>query len=277
MTVPTALSKITPEEFAAISEVLREQTGIRLVPGKEALVMGRLTKRLRQLGIDSYGDYVRQLRLRDNGDELREAVDLLTTNETSFFRERRHFDFICETVLPQHVAQRPFRLWSAASSTGEEAYTAAMVLAEGLRSGGWEVIGTDISSRVVASAQRGLYPIEAARRIPRAFLLKYGRKGKCEYEGLMTFTGELRQRVRFEHANLMGDLRRLGKFDVIMLRNVMIYFDGETRRQLIDRLQTMLCPGGYLMIGHSETIAGSTSRLRLVQPSIYQLHGDQGV
>ncbi|GAA1563971.1 chemotaxis protein CheR [Dactylosporangium maewongense] len=272
-------TEISAAEFQAVSEFLHQCTGIRLAPGKETLVMGRLDKRLRKLGLSSYTEYLRLIRSPQHATETRQAIDLLTTNETFFFREPRHFDFLGEVVAPAYRAQRvhrPFRLWSAASSSGEEAYSAAMVLAEALPDRPWEIVGTDISSRVVAGAAAGIYPISAAERIPKVMLRRYCRKGRAEYEGLMAVDRELRARTTFLGANLLEDLTRLGRFDVIMLRNVMIYFEPETKARVIGRLQEMLHPGGYLIVSLSETLNGIPSRLRAVQPSIYRLGDDRG-
>lgn len=269
----SAARAITRDEFQGVSSFLYENTGIRLVPGKEALVMGRLDKRLRQLETRTYGEYLDMLREPGNEDEARRAIDLLTTNETYFFRERRHFDFISEVVVPEFRENRPLRVWSAASSTGEEAYTVAMVLAESMPDGQWQVMGTDVSSRVVESAQRGIYPIAAAERIPRPLLRRYCLKGRDEYAGMMAVSPGLRSSVTFMHANLMSDLRELGNFDVILLRNVMIYFEQSTRVGLVSRLREMLNPGGYLMVGLSETLNGMSHRLRSAEPSIYRLSG----
>jgi chemotaxis protein methyltransferase CheR len=262
--------EITGADFAAISGLLHERTGIRLQPGKETLVMGRLNRRLRQLGLRGYGDYVRLLREPD-GRELKHAIDLLTTNETSFYREPQHFDYLREVIAPAHRPGRMFRLWSAASSSGEEAYTAAMVLLERPPAGGWEILGTDVSTRVVTGARRGLYPLESAGRIPPELLRKYWLKGRDEYAGLMAAGATLRERVSFHHANLLDDLRDLGLFDVILLRNVMIYFDPSTKAALVQRLQNMLYPDGHLIVSLSETLNGIRSRMRMIRPSIYRL------
>ncbi|WP_238012706.1 CheR family methyltransferase [Dactylosporangium sp. AC04546] len=268
--------EISGQEFAAISTLLYQRTGIRLAAGKETLVMGRLGRRLRQLGVDTYADYVRLL-LRPGGEEVRQAIDLLTTNETSFFREPPHFDYLREVIVPGHAsAHRIFRLWSAASSSGEEAYTAAMVLAETPPAGSFEIVGTDVSTRIVAGARRGLYPIEAAARIPMPLLRKYWLKGRDEYAGLMAAGSTLRERVSFLHANLLDDLADLGRFDVILLRNVMIYFDQPTKASLIRRLQDMLYPGGHLIVSLSESLNAVPSRLRMVRPSIYRLPSVDG-
>ena len=275
MTAPNLrLRTISPDDFRYITGVLHEHTGIWLAPGKEALVSGRLDKRIRALGLTGYSDYVRLLRDRRDEAELHHLINLLTTNETFFFREAQHFDYLRREVLPARGTGRPFRLWSAASSTGEEAYTAAMVLADTLPAGTWEIVGTDISTRVVESARAALYPIEAAERIPRQLLRRFWLKGREEYEGLMTVTTELRSRVQFHRRNLIEDCRQLGHFDVIMLRNVMIYFDLETKRSLIPRLQERLVPGGHLIIGSSESLNSIPSQLRMVEPSIYRLDGD---
>ncbi|MGI5240880.1 CheR family methyltransferase [Dactylosporangium sp. CA-139066] len=262
--------EITRDDFAAISALLHQRTGIRLVPGKETLVMGRLSRRLRQLGIGGYDEYVRLLHHPD-GHELGQAIDLLTTNETSFFREPQHFDYLRDTVVPRHPGGRLFRLWSAASSSGEEAYTAAMVLLERPPQGGFEIYGTDVSTRIVAGARRGLYPLEASARIPPELLRKYWLKGRDEYAGLMAAGSTLRERVTFLHANLLDDLGDLGRFDVILLRNVMIYFDQPTKAALVQRLQNMLHPEGHLIVSLSETLNGIPSHLRMVRPSIYRL------
>ncbi|GAA3150163.1 protein-glutamate O-methyltransferase [Planomonospora alba] len=265
---------ITGGEFGYISELLHRHTGIRLTPGKEAMVANRLDRRLRQLGMGSYSEYIRLLERPDQEAEVGYVVDRLTTNETFFFREAPHFGFLRDTVVPSHRGHRPLRLWSAASSTGEEAYTAAMVLADAAPATPWEIVGTDVSSRVVAVARRGVYPIAAAERIPRPLLRKYCRKGRDDYAGLMAIAPELRAKVTFLHANLMTDLRSLGRFDVILLRNVMIYFEAPTKHELVARVQEMLHPGGHLIVGHSESLSGITSRLRMVTPSVYRLDGD---
>jgi chemotaxis protein methyltransferase CheR len=277
MTSPALAPRgISEQEFRKISDLLHRHTGIRLADGKQALVMGRLDKRLRQLGLGSYGDYFTMLELPANEAELRHVIDLLTTNETFFFREPRHFDFLRDVIVPQRASNRPFRLWSAASSTGEEAYTAAMVLADALPAAPWEIIGTDVSSRVVAAAQRGIYPIAAAEKIPPPLLRKYCRKGREDYQGLMAVAPQLRTKVTFLHANLLDNLSRLGRFDVIMLRNVMIYFDGETKHGLIGRMEAMLQPGGYLIVSHSESLNGIPCDLRMVEPSVYRLADGSG-
>ena len=265
--------KLERSEFAWICRFLQDKTGILLVDGKQALVSSRLDKRLRRLGLTTYSEYFRLLQTPGHEDEVRQALDLLTTNETYFFREIKHFDFLREAIIPHHPPSRPLRVWSAASSSGEEAYTLAMLLAEHLRGGSFEIIGTDISSRVVETAQRGLYPLSAAEKIPPVYLKKYCLKGVGEYDGLLWVDKSLRSRVSFRLANLMDPPSDLGTFDVIFLRNVLIYFDIETKSQVVEALEASLRPGGYFFVSHSETLHGISVRMTAVKPSIYRRDG----
>ena len=265
---------IAPDEFAWIRAFLFERTGIELKDGKESMVMGRLDRRLRHHGLQTYTEYFQ--RLGDHGPvETQLAIDLLTTNETYFFREPSHFEFLAEAVAAIPRRATAIRVWSAASSTGQEAYTIAMTLAEALPpEQDWSVLGTDISSRVVETARRGLYPIEAAQNIPRHLLQKYCLRGRGEHEGFMAVDRTLTTQVTFHQANLLELSRSLGTFDVIFLRNVMIYFGMETKRALVQRMVEMLRPGGYLVLSHSETLNGISTPLRTMLPSIYHRTDD---
>lgn len=272
MTVPAAPAAqlaLGPTDFAWVTAFLRERTGIELRPGKEALVEGRLGRRVRHHGMASFAEYFSLVSSGRDPEETRLAVDLLTTNETYFFREPAHFD-----VLRDHVralpAAAPVRVWSAASSSGQEAYTAAMVLATELADRPWEVLGTDISHRVLETARRGVYPLDAADRIPQPLLRRFCLRGRDEYEGVMAIGTELRPRVRFRHANLLELPGDLGSFDVVFLRNVMIYFGLETKRDLVRRIAGQLRPGGLLLVSHSETLTGLDSGLQAVSPSVYR-------
>lgn len=257
-------------EFEWISRFLYERTGIALNDGKQALVMGRLDKRLRSRHLNSYSDYFALLGRPGYEDETTVAIDLLTTNETYFFREPKHFEFLQNKIYPEFKHKRHFRVWSAASSSGEEAYTIAMTLAETFTNVDWEVIGTDISTRVLEKARRGLYPMLAAEKVPKNYLKKYCLKGRDEFEDFFLIDPAIRQRVQFGVANLIEPLPDLGVFEVIFLRNVMIYFDKDTKKKLVDKISEKLCPGGYFIISHSETLNGLDSPLKLVAPSIYQ-------
>lgn len=265
--IPVSLHK---KEFDWISRFLYERTGISLHEGKQALVMGRLDKRLRRLELSSYNDYFSLLGRPGYEDETTAAIDLLTTNETYFFREPKHFEFLRQIVFPQYARQNRIRIWSAASSSGEEAYTIAMTLAEYFSSDHWEVLGTDISSRVLEKAVRGLYPMLAAEKIPTSFLKKYCLKGREEFEDFFLIDPLIRHKVRFCTANLIEPLPDVGMFEVIFLRNVMIYFDRNTKQKLVQKITEKLHPGGYFIVSHSETLNGLEANLNLVAPSVYQ-------
>jgi chemotaxis protein methyltransferase CheR len=263
-------------EFLWIKEYLYKQVGIVLNDSKQALVSGRLDKRLRHHGFSSYSEYFRLFDKPGFEQETSMALDLLTTNETYFFRESKHFDFLTEHFFPRHLAGRPMRFWSAASSSGEEAYTLAMLAAEFSKTRQWEILGTDISHRVLEKARNGLYPLNAAEKIPAPFLKKYCLKGSGEYDGFLLIDSALRSRVNFMHVNLNDTLPDLGLFDVIFLRNVMIYFDIPTKQRLVDRIQRYLRPGGYFVISHSESLNGmKADALQLVSPSIYRKIGNE--
>jgi chemotaxis protein methyltransferase CheR len=264
---------ITEAEFRWVCQFLRERTGIELRSGKESVVMGRLTRRLRHFGLTTFGEYLRLLDDRVDAAETQTAIDLLTTNETYFFREPEHFARFRELAVATRGQHRRFRVWSAAASSGEEAYSLAMTLADALPGGDWEVVGTDISTRVLSAARRGLYPAGAAEKIPPAMLTRYCLRGRDEYAGSLLVRRELRERVRFVAANLLEEQRHLSLFDVIFLRNVMIYFGNETKADLIAKMETMLHPGGRLIIGHAETLHGISTNLKMTSPSIYQRDG----
>jgi len=263
---------LSAQEFAWLCEFLVDRTGIELKPGKESMVMGRLDRRLRHHGLTSYTEYFRLL-VQGDPLETQMAIDLLTTNETYFFREPKHFEFLREVFEGGPRRADPVRVWSAASSTGEEAYTIAMTLADCLPPGqGWAIVGTDISSRVLETARRGMYPIEAADKIPPQLLRDYCLRGRDEFDGFLAIDRVLRERVTFREANLLELPADLGSFDIVFLRNVMIYFGAETKRRIVGRVTSMLRPGGHLVVSHSETLNGiQDGRLRLVQPSVYEL------
>lgn len=267
-------ANITDHEFTQFQRFIYDAAGINLSPAKKALVSGRLAKRLQQHRLGSYGDYFRLLTSGVAPAETQIAVDLLTTNETYFFREPKHFDVLRELASAARRAEqsyaRSFRVWSAASSTGEEAYSIAMVLADCLEGSPWEVIGSDISTRVLQKARAGHYPDERTKHIPPAYLRRFCLKGIDEQQGTVLVERGLRSRVQFMQANLNTSLPRLGTFDVIFLRNVMIYFDGDTKRQVVARVLSLLKPGGHFFIGHSESLNDISDAVQALAPSIYR-------
>jgi len=262
---------ISDVEFLRFQALVKDKTGITLSDLKKALVVSRLSSRLRHRNAKSFSEYYRILMDPEEGSELQAAVDLITTNETSFFREPIHFTVLREHIRGLRPVPLPFRVWSAAASSGEEAYTLAMVLADTLGQAEWEIHGTDISTRVLERARKAVYPIERSTAIPKELLTKYCLKGHGHYEGMFLIDRQLRARVTFSQANLCQPLPNLGIFDVVFLRNVLIYFAASEKRLVVEAIASKLKPGGLLMIGHSETLSGLTDRYKQIQPTVYRV------
>lgn len=261
---------ITDLEFSRFQRFIFEAAGITMSPAKKALISGRLSKRLQVHDLEDFSAYYKLLSSGRAEEEVQIAIDLLTTNETYFFREPKHFELLERLATEARTNRQPLRAWSAASSSGEEAYSMAMVLAQRMEPGTWEVMGSDISSRVLQRARVGHYPLERARQIPPAYLKRWCLRGMGQQEGTLLIERELRQQVRFVSINLNERLPQVGQFDVIFLRNVMIYFNAETKRQVVARLLSALRPGGYFCIGHSETLNDISNAVQAVAPSIYR-------
>lgn len=267
----TALAaRISDQEFAQFQRFIYDAAGINLSSAKKSLVSGRLAKRLQHCRVASYGDYFRLLASGQAAQEVQMAVDLLTTNETYFFREPRHFDFLRAQLDALGGETRSIRIWSAAGSTGEEAYSIAMTLEDCLPGTTWEVVASDISTRVLERARLAHYVMERAKNIPHEYLQRFCLKGRGEHEGTLLVERSLRTRVRFLQVNLNATLPQLGAFDFVFLRNVLIYFNAETKRRVVQRVLTTLKPGGWLLIGHSESLHGVVNELQSVAPSIYR-------
>ncbi|GGY75817.1 CheR family methyltransferase [Pseudoduganella plicata] len=264
---------ISEPEFAQFQRFIFDIAGITMSDAKKALVSGRLAKRLAHHGMASYAAYLGMLSSGRHQDEVQIAVDLLTTNETYFFREARHFELLkatAEAARPNLRTGAPFRVWSAACSSGEEPYSIAMVLADTLGNTPWEVVGSDISTRVLARARTGHYPMERAAHVPPDYLRRFCLKGIAEQQGTLLVDRTLRSRVTFRQVNLNTALPELGAFDMVFLRNVMIYFNGDTKRQVVARVTAPLKPGGHFVIGHSETLNEISDAVRPVMPSVYK-------
>jgi chemotaxis protein methyltransferase CheR len=268
-------------EFEFIRHVVGENAGIVLGPTKRQLVQGRLARRLRDLGLRSYEEYCEYVRSA-GPEELVGMINALTTNVTSFFRENHHFDALAEYMLPQamrrNAGARRIRIWSAGCSTGEEAYCAAMVAADVLPVMGWDckILATDIDSDVIAFAQDGIYPLDRVASLTPERLRSSFQKGLGAHAGKVIVKAQVRAAVTFRVLNLLQSWPMQGPFDVILCRNVMIYFDQATRERLVDRLTQILAPGGYLCIGHSESIHHAGAQLRLVGRTIYRKNGGEG-
>ena len=268
--VLSAGAQITDGEFQALRGWIYQQAGIHLSDQKKALVCGRLAARIRHYQLARYGDYFQLIEDGRHPEEAQMAVDLLTTNETHFFREPRHFDFLRDQVVPAHDARRPLRVWSAACSSGEEPYSIAMTLASSLQGGPWEVLASDLSTRVLDRARQGHYPMARAKTIPPACLREHCLKGTGRHEGTFIVAPHVAGRVRFSQINLNEPLPPVGEFDVIFLRNVMIYFDGPTKQQVTQRVLSCLRPGGHLVIGHSESLTHVNGTMKAVAPAVYR-------
>ncbi|GMV56005.1 MAG: chemotaxis protein [Betaproteobacteria bacterium] len=262
--------RLLDREFRQFQDLLYRLAGISLSPAKKALVCGRLAKRLKHHRLASYGDYLKLLTGGSEPQELQIAIDLLTTNETYFFREPKHFDFLRSHILPARRPGSPFRVWSAACSSGEEPYSIAMLLADCLGGAPWEIVASDISTRVLDRAQSGHYAMERAEHIPATYLRAYCLKGIGRQHDTFLVDRSLRDRIRFRQLNLNEPLPTLGEFELILLRNVMIYFDLDTKRKVVQRLTAVLKSGGHLMIGHSESLNGVCDALQSVAPAIYR-------
>lgn len=257
-------------EYSEFRRLIYELAGINLGPAKKSLVCGRLNKRLRYHKLKSFSAYLDLINDPRLAEERQIMVDLLTTNETYFFREPKHFDFLKEELLPKLKDSGRVHVWSAACSSGEEPYTLSMIMDEVLGHDNWEILATDISQRVLDRARAGLYPLDAVNKIPKPYIFKYCLKGVRSQDGYLLVENKLRDKVEFKHLNLNGAWSKQSQFDIIFLRNVMIYFDPETKTTLVNRLINALKPGGFLFIGHSETLNGITNKVRPIKPSIYQ-------
>lgn len=260
---------INSAEFLKFKHWLYTTAGIDLKKTKKKLVEGRLACRLRHYNLGSYSAYFKMISKDNAAVEAQMAIDLLTTNETYFFREPKHFDFLENHLLTNTRRGENFRLWCAASSTGEEPYTLAMTLAEGLGSSPWQIVASDINQQVLEKARSGHYALERAQNIPRYLLCKYCLKGTGSQKGTFLIQKILRDKIQFKQINLINTLPDIGNFDVIFLRNVMIYFDNETRAQVVNNIVNLLKPGGHLFVSHSESLVGINPQLSIVRPSIF--------
>jgi chemotaxis protein methyltransferase CheR len=272
--------KLTEAEFQQLRVFIHVHTGIALSEHKRALVYARLAKRLRHHRLDRFADYYTLLTEQDpQGEELIEMINCITTNKTDFFREPHHFRFLTERVFPEFRAKAPsgsrrLRFWSAGTASGEEAYTLGITVREAFPAHeSWDirVLATDIDTHVLAHAEAGEYSLEQAARIPDPLLRRYFYQGEGANAGRVQVKQALKDLIRFRRLNLMDDPWPMrGLFDAILCRNVIIYFDRATQRRLIERFTQLLNPGGYLFLGHSESLIDAGSKLRHMSQSVYQ-------
>lgn len=272
--------ELTPFQFEFIARLVYEHSRIHLGANKIQLVAARLGKRLRALKLNSFGEYCQLLKSPNAEPELTHLVDVISTNHTQFFREKRHFDFLREVALPEWTRQqnsktpRRLELWSAACASGEEPYTLAIVLSEFFRDRppwDWKVHATDISRTVLDKARRGIYAEERLQYLSGDLARRYFQRGVGEWAGHYRVKESLRRRVVFQPMNLFQCPYPFpDPFPIIFCRNVMIYFDHPTQQNLVAKLENQLSPGGYLMVGHSESLTGIHHSLAAVKPATYQ-------
>jgi chemotaxis protein methyltransferase CheR len=279
MIEPNAIRPLSDREFRSLQELIYREAGIHLSEAKKALVSGRLTRRLRALGLDNFKDYYEQVEA--NADERTAMLDCISTNETRFFREPKQFDFLEATVLPHWRAlgdsgtiPKKIRVWSAACSSGEEPYTLAMVLGTHFPdSDGWsvEILASDLSTRVLSAAREGVWPIERSNDIPERFRKAWMLRGIRSEEGHMRAHPRLKSMIEFRRINLNDRNYAIrDSFDLIFCRNVLIYFNRESKTDVINRLTQHLSPTGLLFLGHAESLTGTSHTLEHAGPTAYR-------
>jgi chemotaxis protein methyltransferase CheR len=266
---------MSQDNFRQLSEYIQLHYGIKIPPVKKTMLEGRLRKRLRILGIDTFDAYCRYLFSRKGiNSEFIQMIDVVTTNKTDFFRECGHFDYLVGKALPElSRTGRKIEVWSAGCSTGEEPYTLAMVLTEFAETCkiDFSIVATDISTRVLKQAKSAVYTHDRVEPVPMPLRKKYLLRGKDRRKGLVRIMPQLRAKVQFRRLNLMDRRFSLSEqMAVIFCRNVMIYFDRATQEELLNRFCDHLIPGGYIFTGHSETLHGMELPLVSVAPTIYK-------
>ena len=264
-------------EFDFIRSLVYERSRISLSSDKRELVSARLSKRLRATNLSTVGDYCRLLQSPGQEVEMANLIDAISTNHTFFFRENAHFDFLRTTAIPEMQARAAkehwsqFRVWSAACSSGEEPYSIAITLADALPRWPWVVEATDISHRVLEKATAGIYRAEAVDRLPKNVVQTHFQRGFGPQDGNFRAKAGLRDRIKFQQLNLLEGEPPFGElFHVIFCRNVMIYFDRPTQEELVAKLVRRLVPGGYLFVGHAESLTALQHSLQTVRPAVYR-------
>lgn len=275
---------LTDSEFELLRALVFELTGIKMSDVKRQMLKGRLSRRLRALNMTSFQDYYELLQAQPLGPETGEFISAVTTNKTDFYREAHHFTFVTDRVIPEiearlRMGSRRLRIWHAGCSTGEEAYTMSMALHEALANREpWFVqqLATDIDSRVLEHAVRGEYEIDGLRPVSTELRKHYFLRGRGQKSNLARVRPELAEWLTFRRLNLLVEpwpFAKTTRFDVIFCRNVMIYFDKPTQQRLVERFHDLLEAGGYLFIGHSESLLGIDNGLASLGKTIYQKVG----
>ena len=264
---------ISTEEFQRFRTLIYDESGISLSEQKKSLLASRLSKRLRDLDLATFSEYYAKVTEDQTREEFTQMLDLISTNKTDFFREPKHFDFLRERVIPELERIKRIRIWSSACSTGEEPYTIAMTLLENVQyPAQWDfkILASDLSTRVLAKAASGTYDEERVRDVPPDIVKRHFLRGRGESAGLLKVKPHLADMIRFRRLNLMDDEFPIkSPLDLIFCRNVMIYFDRPTQETLVNKFYRYLKPGGYLLIGHSESLQWVTHPFKSIAPTIY--------
>ncbi len=271
-------AKLSDEEFKKLSEFIYNEYGIRMPPVKKVMLQSRLQKRLRELGITSFKEYVNYVFSKEGQDnEVIHMIDVVSTNKTDFFREPVHFDFLANTVVPEFIdsnqGRRPLKIWSAGCSSGEEPYTIAIILSEckeKYQYFDFSIFGTDISTRILNTAIDAIYKENRVDEIPLTYKRKYFLKSKDRTNPTVRIISELRNKTSYARFNFMDSTYNISEiFDIIFCRNVLIYFDREAQENVINKLCTKLKTGGYFFLGHSESITSMKVPLKQIKPTIF--------
>lgn len=272
-------SELSDKEFLLFRTIVYDKCGINLHDGKKELVRSRLAKRLRELNIPDFKQYHDYLTNDDTGEELILMLDAISTNLTSFFREPKHFEFLKEEVLPDFLksagpmSSKSLNIWSAGCSSGEEPYTLSICLQEfmaGHRSFDYNILATDISTKVLAKAAAGVYPKTQTRNITGQLLRKYFQQGQGKWADHVRLKPNIRKEIQFQRFNLMDPFPKRDHYHIIFCRNVMIYFDKNIQEKVVNKFYDALTDGGVLFIGHSESLMGTQHKFNYIRPTIYR-------
>jgi chemotaxis protein methyltransferase CheR len=272
---PDEVRLLAAHEFEEIRQLAHRTFGLDLKAGKEELVSSRLGRLVRAGKFRSYREYCRSVLDDRTGESLAAMIDALATNHTAFLRESDHFQFLRERVLPSLASRDEIEVWSAACSTGEEVWTLACAMNEALPSRKFRICASDISGKALRLASRGAYPADRCKELPAAWLSRYFLAEGRPVTGYQV-TPELRQKAHFHRVNLIERFSWRRQFSVIFCRNVMIYFDQQTQEQVVRKLADCLEPGGYLFVGHAESLSRVAHTLEYVQPAVYRKQGKRG-
>ncbi len=273
---PLGLELVRPlsdREFEQIRNLAREKFGLDLRKGKESLVAARLGKKIRQAGFRSFEEYFQSVVEDGSGEELASMIDALATNYTSFLREPAHFEFLRTAIVPWVRERSRIDIWSAACSTGEEPYSIVLTLLEELGPdalGRIRLVASDISRRALSKAEAGVYAADRLDGIPKDWLRKYFLKGEGRWAGWFRLKPQIASVIEFRRVNLIEPYPPNWRFPVIFCRNAMIYFDREVESHVVNRMAACLEPGGYLLIGHAESLTGIHQPLSYVRPAVYR-------